>query len=121
MVDLDLVQVVEVVDHDAAGLLQALGSEMTGNVPAEFRIDGWKQGTWYQGHRDILQADVNELWDVTNITLTLDLEDGKVSGSFNDEARLGFICQRSENDESTGCKNPSGIPKDSDLPGQRRS
>lgn len=69
-------------------VFNAVEDELIGNVLSQFRIDGWLVGNWFQNENEML-----ELEDMGNKTLTLDLEDGRVSNSLDAETRLGFICQ----------------------------
>ena len=74
---------------NAGEVMEALGDSMVGNVGQDFRIDGWTEEKWYEGTENATLA-VNARQDVT---LTLNLEDGSVSGDHEVESRLGSVCQ----------------------------
>ena len=74
---------------NAGEVMEALGDSMVGNVGQDFRIDGWTEEKWYEGTENATLA-VNARQD---LTLTLNLEDGSVSGDHEVESRLGSVCQ----------------------------
>ena len=76
--------------------MKSLGDDLVGNVQADFRIDGWLEGRWYQGDNESLVHDSDTFMIRGNRTLTIDLEDGRVSSKYQSESKLGFICQALE-------------------------
>lgn len=79
-------------------VIEALGSSMVGNVDGDFRIDGWSSGIWYEGDENgTISADDSLeyalLSSLKHATLTVNLQDGMVSGNAHVEAHLGSVCQ----------------------------
>ena len=90
-------------------VMEALGSSMVGNVDSDFRIDGWSSGVWYEGsNNDTIPADNytehTVLSTLQHATLTVNLEDGGVSGNRHSGAHLGSVCQ---GPSGVGTENPS--------------
>ena len=81
---------------------------MVGNVESDYRIDGWSSGTWYEGS-DNTTIPANNYTEQTflstlkHATLTVNLEDGRVSGNSHSGAHLGYVCQ---GQSGVGYQNP---------------
>lgn len=82
-------------------VMTVLGTSMVGNGD-NYRIDGWLNATWLEQDNQTLE--LNTVHSIQ--TLALNVEDGSVSGSWSDRARLGFVCQRLPVNDSE-CSDPS--------------
>ena len=73
---------------------------MIGNVETDFRIDGWSDGEWFEAENVSISGE--HPFIQTEASLTMNLEDGSLSGKHHVDARLGFICQ-GESGVGKGC------------------
>ena len=86
--------------------------EMVGNVRSHYRIDGWLHGKWLEMDNQTLKSKEGDFDAIDHDkTLTMNLEDGSVSGSYHEKSHLGYICQHEGNGE--GCTKPKA-EKESD-------
>ena len=79
--------------------------KMVGNVRPHYRIDGWFQGKWLEMNNQTLESKEGD-FDAIGYgkTLTMNLEDGSVSGNYHEKSYLGYICQHKGKGE--GCTKP---------------
>lgn len=80
-----------------------LGSHYIGNVDGPFRIDGWFEGEWLEQENATISSSHEAVTAMTQATLTVNLEDGSVSGSHHAKDRLGYICE-GDGMSGKGCK-----------------
>ena len=89
---------------------------ITKNQPisiGDYRIDGYSSGQWFHESNKTLSDDkVDNILEMFQRTLTLNVEDGSVSGHHGMRDRLGFICQGSGSTTKEKCDG-----EDKQIPG----